>query len=383
MDTCLCEEMPKCTNFQSAICLHCNRRLCLLHITEHNQFVLNQYQQLTNEIEEVSQYINNEYEKTRGVYQTILSDVNNWRAKQLEKIGEIYESHLQYVESRQEALNNTHQQLSELLDREARQPLKTTTGQGTITPGLWSHVQEIIKRVQNDSTQLKWNSLMSAPLNREYLPMDSSPKQVSSSSDKVRQQKPSSYTLGSLRQVNLRRFRPFKRLVSMFRKVRNVEHSKSEIVSYLERQNPKMPIPNIIASFLVAWNRTNNANEKNVILKDYVSVIRNYISFSPNDFSVLVGIHAFFYNTQIEECKRELMTMILQFFVDNNCLNVNQVIYWFKNKDENAYKGFDGAKQMTAPFIKSLWMNRTDNNQQAAVVQTNVEEREKKPFESL
>ena len=56
------------------------------------------------------------------------------------------------------------------------------------------------------------------------------------------------------------------------------------------------------------------------------------------------------------------MTTILHLFVDNNCLNVNQVIYWFKNKDENVYKGFDGAKQMTAPFIKSLWMPRTGTN---------------------
>ena len=182
METCLCEEVSKCTNFQSAICLHCNRRLCLLHITEHNQFAFNQYQQLTNEIEEVSQYINNEYEKTRDAFQTVLTDVNHWRAKQLEKIGEIYESHLQYVESRQETLSNTHQKLSELIDREARQPLKATSGQGIITPGLRNHIQEVIKRVQNDSAQLKWNSSMSTLLNKECLSIDSSPKQVSSSS---------------------------------------------------------------------------------------------------------------------------------------------------------------------------------------------------------
>ena len=68
-----------------------------------------------------------------------------------------------------------------------------------------------------------------------------------------------------------------------------------------------MPIPNIISSFLVAWNRTAGANEKNVILKEYISVIRNYISFSPNDFSVLVGIHAFFFNKRIEERKSKLL----------------------------------------------------------------------------
>jgi hypothetical protein len=55
----------------------------------------------------------------------------------------------------------------------------------------------------------------------------------------------------------------------------------------------------------------------------------------------------------------ELMTFLLQFFVEKKCISRKQVFNWYNNKDENGYKGFDGAKQMTAPFIRSFW---TDNN---------------------
>ncbi|CAF4940584.1 unnamed protein product, partial [Rotaria sp. Silwood2] len=46
-----CEETWLCKNVQSAICLHCNRRLCLQHITEHNKIKPNSVQNLSNELE--------------------------------------------------------------------------------------------------------------------------------------------------------------------------------------------------------------------------------------------------------------------------------------------------------------------------------------------
>lgn len=51
------------------------------------------------------------------------------------------------------------------------------------------------------------------------------------------------------------------------------------------------------------------------------------------------------------------MTFILQFFIDHQCLSRNQVVNWYNNRDLDGYEGFDGVKQLTTPFIKSLWIS--------------------------
>ena len=152
-----CEENSACPNYQSAICLHCNRRLCLPHITEHHQSVLHNVQNLVNESEAVSHQMNDEYEKSRDIYHNILTSAGRWRAKQLEKIEQIYENHLQCVESQQEALNIAHQELSDLLDRDVRQPLKLIETQRNGSIEVLDHIQQTIKKVQTNSVQLKWN----------------------------------------------------------------------------------------------------------------------------------------------------------------------------------------------------------------------------------
>lgn len=49
------------------------------------------------------------------------------------------------------------------------------------------------------------------------------------------------------------------------------------------------------------------------------------------------------------------MTFLLEHFVNHHCLSRRQVYNWYIDKDLHSYQGFDGAKQLTAPFIKSLW----------------------------
>jgi hypothetical protein len=164
-----CEATTLCLNFQSAICLHCNRRLCLAHITEHNQTVLNSsVQNLSDEVEVTSKEINNQYEKSREMYHNILTSSNEWRLKQIERISQIYENHLQSVESQQEALNITHQQLTEVLDRDARQPLKYIQTQQNANPAILNRIQQTIEKVQKHSEQLKWNSSISLPADLQY-----------------------------------------------------------------------------------------------------------------------------------------------------------------------------------------------------------------------
>ena len=53
------------------------------------------------------------------------------------------------------------------------------------------------------------------------------------------------------------------------------------------------------------------------------------------------------------------MTFLLQYFFEQKCLTRRQIYNWYSNKDTDVYQGFDGAKQMTTPFIQSLWTNST------------------------
>ena len=51
----------------------------------------------------------------------------------------------------------------------------------------------------------------------------------------------------------------------------------------------------------------------------------------------------------------DLMTFILQHFVDHHAISRRQILNWYTDKDLQGYQGFDGVKQLTTPFIKSLW----------------------------
>jgi hypothetical protein len=168
-----CEDASVCTSFQSAICLHCNRRLCVSHITEHNQAIPCSIRSLSNEVTDTLQRINNQYEKSREAYNNTLITLNEWRTQQTEKIQQIYENHLQSVESQQEALNITQQELTALLERDARRPLELVQRQQNASVKVLDHVQQTIKRIQQHSAQLRWNFLISLPGNIQRPPEDS------------------------------------------------------------------------------------------------------------------------------------------------------------------------------------------------------------------
>ena len=52
-----------------------------------------------------------------------------------------------------------------------------------------------------------------------------------------------------------------------------------------------------------------------------------------------------------------MMTFLLQYFIDHQCLNRHHIISWYNSRDLHGYEGFDGIKQLTAPFLKTLWVN--------------------------
>ncbi len=53
-----------------------------------------------------------------------------------------------------------------------------------------------------------------------------------------------------------------------------------------------------------------------------------------------------------------MMTFLLQFFLNHGCIDLNQILNWY-SKDIHGYKGFNLAKQLATPFIRSCSTSQT------------------------
>jgi len=153
-----CEETSSsCTNFQSAICLHCNRRLCVSHIIEHDQNVFrDDVKKLSNSVEVIIQQIKDKSEKSRIAYDNSLPSFNEWQEQQLEKIQQIYQHELQLIEFQEKTLENFHRYLLEQLERGARLPLERMQRQESFNADILHHIRQIIDKIRKECINSKW-----------------------------------------------------------------------------------------------------------------------------------------------------------------------------------------------------------------------------------
>ncbi|CAF0859265.1 unnamed protein product [Rotaria sp. Silwood1] len=372
-----CEETSSCSNFQSAICLHCNRRLCLQHITEHNKIIPSSMQNLSHELEATFQQLNDKYEKSRNTYNDLLTLLKQWRTQETEKIEQIYKNKLQWIESQQETLNMLHQELIEVLDRSARQQLVLIQPHQDAIMKRLHHIHSTIKNVQQHSTQLKWNfSKLPSPMNLGHSLQNSSSMQVplkipKSNIHELPRKRKFSTNSSSGNAINLRKYRSFRRLVDMFANISCIEQSKNDIANYLKQQGPHFQFPILVCSYLTAWHRKSEINDKTILLNEHISTIKKHIENRHSDDVVLLGIHAFFFNETIQENKREMMTFLLQYVVNHQCISPNEILNWYENTDLYDYPDFVDAKQLITSVIKSFRTNNTVTNVQPISVNQN------------
>jgi len=166
-----CEEDSKCTRFQLAICLHCNRRLCLVHITEHNKIIVSSISNLSIEVKAAFQHINEESKKRRNIFNSILTSFNQWRTQQIEKIQQIYDNHLKLIESQHKILADAEVKLFEQLEQNALQPLEYVQRQQNASMEIINDIRKTIEKVREDNENLKWK-LAIPPVDMEYLPLN-------------------------------------------------------------------------------------------------------------------------------------------------------------------------------------------------------------------
>jgi hypothetical protein len=49
-----------------------------------------------------------------------------------------------------------------------------------------------------------------------------------------------------------------------------------------------------------------------------------------------------------------MMTFLLQYFLNHQCIDQYQIVNWYNNTDIHDYEGFNHAKELATSFIKSL-----------------------------
>jgi hypothetical protein len=167
-----CEAFSTCEHFQSAICLHCNRRLCSKHIIDHHTIVLSNVRSLLNLVQIILQQIKDKSEKSRTTCDDVLPGLDEWRREELEKIEQIYKHESQLIGVREETLKNSHRYLLEEVEQNARQPLERVQREQNTKVEILNHIQQTIDNVQKGSEELKWDFSASPTVNSEYFPSD-------------------------------------------------------------------------------------------------------------------------------------------------------------------------------------------------------------------
>ena len=174
-----CEEASICTNFHEAICLHCDHRLCLLHLTEHNKSTSSNVITLVNEVEETRRHLDKESEKRQQIYDNILTSCDRWRIQQIDKIQQIYDKQLKLIQSQQQTLNHTQEKLFEKLERDVQKPLEYLQTQRNVSAEIQNHIQQTMKQIREDNAYLKWNlTTPSLPVDMDDSPLPNPTLQI-------------------------------------------------------------------------------------------------------------------------------------------------------------------------------------------------------------
>ncbi|CAF3931854.1 unnamed protein product [Adineta steineri] len=368
-----CEEPCLCTNFQSAICLHCNRRLCFQHITDHNQILSVNIQKLSNELNITYQHLKEDTEKNRAIYHDTLTSLTQWRTEQFTKIEQNYQQQLQLITLQQQDIQDSYKTLFNKLEVDAREPLRLLESQPNSIISILNLVENTMKDVEKDLEKIHY-TFPKLPI--MTLRQDEYQPTISLTHQPTKKRKITSSVSLPITTVNLNFCRPLRRLVEMFKFISPVEESKNQINIYIRNQRGSFEFSNLVCSYLTAWHRHQNINTKVAFLNAHLSTVQQYFLRQKTDFDIIVAIQGFFYDALMNESKyafqsifkkninnhipaTEMMTFLLQFFLNHQLLNPTTILTWYNDKTMISYEGFEFVKDLAAPFIKSISVQRT------------------------
>jgi hypothetical protein len=155
-----CEEQS-CENVQSAVCLHCNRRLCTTHVIAHGTTLLQEADKLSEQINELAEHLNVSLQRIQSTHSETMKALGNWRERQIAKIEDKYAEKVKSIGSRQDYLIELEKQLSQRLAKDAREPLERMQIQKSANNELIQHVCQTISDIKQKSKELAWNPIES------------------------------------------------------------------------------------------------------------------------------------------------------------------------------------------------------------------------------
>jgi chromosome segregation ATPase len=148
-----CEETP-CINVQSAICLHCSRRLCAPHIIAHGTALLKEGDELCEQINQLTEHLSFSLQKIDRACEEATHKLGVWRQDQIDKIEYKYAEKLQVIETRKDHLTDLENELTKRLNTEAKQPLDRMQTQQNASSQALQKIRQNIAIIIRDSAQL-------------------------------------------------------------------------------------------------------------------------------------------------------------------------------------------------------------------------------------
>ena len=148
-----CEETP-CVNVQSAICLHCSRRLCAPHIIAHGTALLKEGDELCEEINHLSEHLNFSLQKIHKAREEAMHKLGVWRQDQIDKIEFKFAEKTQAIEFRQDDLTHLENDLTQRLEKEAKEPLNLMQVKQNASSQALQLIRQNIAHITRDSAQL-------------------------------------------------------------------------------------------------------------------------------------------------------------------------------------------------------------------------------------
>ncbi len=152
-----CEE-DSCKNFQSGICLHCNRRLCVYHIVDHQKVLSNKVDELKNQINQINIDLVNASKTAVEKSKADVKKCVTWRTQKLREIDREYSKMINPIRNQQIKLEQMELKLKQRLKMEVQQPLELMSTQENVNPQLLDTLQLTIQTIKKDTQLIIWNS---------------------------------------------------------------------------------------------------------------------------------------------------------------------------------------------------------------------------------
>ncbi|CAF1220215.1 unnamed protein product [Adineta steineri] len=330
-----CEE-NLCQQFALAVCLHCMHRLCIHHINDHQNIALNQLDQLKNEANQISTSLVN---ASNTIVEERKADEKKcavWRIQKLAEIDDEYNKMINSIRTRQKILEQQELNFNQRLKIDVQQPLEQMYTQKSISPQLLDAIQLAIENIRKDSDVLIWNS---PELNNiQNLHTNSKDETKSTSTKYPKKEKIKAWKPRMLYFTFFRNVGP-----DSVGKINDFVRSMLEGEDKMENQG----LITLVFSYLQTWHKTNRGKHKQLILDKHILTIKQYVNGKDSERKVLTALKYFFNTLKNKDSTEiEMMTMLLQLFLDHQCISISEMIDWYS--DNNSTNEISWAE----PFLK-------------------------------